>query len=102
MATNYEKVLKEVLSEEAFEVISVNDTEFRNWLERVRWHVQKVRDSADLFQKNEIKNPIRQDKCTCPSCGTYNEMIKKRRELVVVDVVYCWHCGQAISVIREE
>ena len=98
MATNYEKVLKETLTEEAFEIISFNDNEFKKWLERVLWHVKKVRESTELFQKNEIKEPIRQDMCTCPRCGTYNDIIKKRRKTVVIDVVYCWHCGQAISV----
>lgn len=98
MATNYERVLKEVLSDEAFSIVSVNDNEFRNWLNRVLWHVKKVKESDELFQKNEVKEPIRQDMCTCPRCGTYNEIIIKRRNTVVVDVVYCWHCGQAISV----
>ena len=98
MATNYEKVLKETLTEEAFEIISFNDLEFKKWLERVLWNVKKVSESTELFQKNEIKEPIRQDMCTCPRCGTYNETIKKRRNTVVIDVVYCWHCGQAISV----
>lgn len=98
MATNYEKVLKETLSEEAFAIISVNDIEFKHWLERVLWNVKKVSESTELFQKNEVKEPIRQDMCTCPRCGTYNETIKKRRNTVALDVVYCWHCGQAISV----
>ena len=98
MATNYENVLRETLSEEAFTIISVNDIEFKHWLERVLWNVKKVNESTELFQKSEIKEPIRQDMCTCPRCGTYNEIIKKRRNTVATDVVYCWHCGQAISV----
>lgn len=48
------------------------------------------------------KDPIRNDKCTCPSCGTHNEVIKKRRNTVHHDVVYCWHCGQAIKVEQIE
>ncbi|MBO9144147.1 hypothetical protein [Agathobacter rectalis] len=98
MATNYESVLRETLSEEAFAIISTNDIEFKHWLERVLWNVKKVNESAELFQKDEVKEPIRQDMCTCPQCGTYNETIKKRRNTVAIDVVYCWHCGQAISV----
>lgn len=98
MATNYESVLRETLSEEAFAIISINDIEFKHWLERVLCHVKKVSESTELFQKNEIKEPIRQDMCTCPRCGTYNEIIKKRRNTVAIDVIYCWHCGQAISV----
>lgn len=64
------------------------------YLIKYRNHVE----SAELFQKDEVKEPIRQDMCTCPQCGTYNETIKKRRNTVAIDVVYCWHCGQAISV----
>lgn len=48
------------------------------------------------------KDPIGTDKCTCPSCGTHNEIIKKRRTTVHHDVVYCWHCGQAIKVEQIE
>lgn len=98
MATNYESVLRETLSEESFAIISINDIEFKHWLEGVLWHVKKVSESTELFQKNEIKEPIRQDMCTFPRCGTYNEIIKKRRNTVAIDVIYCWHCGQAISV----
>lgn len=48
------------------------------------------------------KKPIRNDLCTCPRCGTHNETIKKRRNTVNNDIVYCWHCGQAIEVNRLE
>lgn len=58
MATNYESVLRETLSEEAFAIISINDIEFKYWLEGVLWHVKKVSESTELFQKNEIKEPI--------------------------------------------
>lgn len=51
-----------------------------------------------VMEKQKEKNPIRLDKCTCPSCGTYNEVWKKRRNTLPSDIVYCWHCGQAISV----
>lgn len=47
------------------------------------------------------QKPIRIDECTCPKCGTYNEMVKKRRNTVAFDTVYCWHCGQAMEVRRE-
>lgn len=68
----------------------------------VAMNVDRCRAEAELREaKNEsekIKDPIRQDMCTCPRCETYNEIIKKRRKTVATDVVYCWHCGQAISV----
>lgn len=54
-----------------------------------------------LKEKSVPKKPIRIDECTCPSCGTHNEIIKKRRNTVAFDTVYCWHCGQAIEVKRD-
>lgn len=65
---------------------------------RIKNELEQRSESTELFQKNEIKEPMLQDMCTCPRCGTYNEIIKKRRNTVEIDVVYCWHCGQAISV----
>ena len=53
------------------------------------------------MEKQTEKNPIRLDKCTCPSCGTYNEVWKKRRNTLPSDVVHCWHCGQAVEIFRE-
>ena len=51
-------------------------------------------------EKQRAKKPIRNDKCTCPSCGTHNEVFKKRRNTVAHDIVYCWHCGQAVEIDR--
>lgn len=53
-------------------------------------------------EKQKAKKPIRNDKCTCPSCGTHNEVFKKRRNTVAHDVVYCWHCGQVVEINRLE
>ena len=53
-------------------------------------------------EKRKAKKPIRNDKCTCPSCGTHNEVFKKRRNTVAHDIVYCWHCGQAVEIDRLE
>ena len=53
-------------------------------------------------EKQKEKKPIRNDKCTCPSCGTHNEVFKRRRNTVAHDIVYCWHCGQAIEIDRLE
>ena len=53
-------------------------------------------------EKQRAKKPIRNDKCTCPSCGTHNEVIKKRRNRVYSDIVYCWHCGQALKIFRSD
>ena len=33
-------------------------------------------------EKQKAKKPIRNDKCTCPSCGTHNEVFNKRRNTV--------------------
>lgn len=35
---------------------------------------------------------------TCPKCGTYNEVWKKREKTVKRDVVYCWHCGCKVQL----
>lgn len=56
----------------------------------------------EINSRDIPKDPIRNDKCTCPSCGTHNEIIKKRRNTVHHDIVYCWHCGQAIKVEQIE
>ena len=53
-------------------------------------------------EKQKVKKPIRNDKCTCPSCGTHNEVIKKRRNTVYSDIVYCWHCGQTLKIFRSD
>ena len=53
-------------------------------------------------EKQNAKKPICNDKCTCPSCGTHNEVFKKRRNTVAYDIVYCWHCGQAVEIDRLE
>lgn len=53
-------------------------------------------------EKKSAKRPIRNDKCTCPSCGTHNEVIKNRRNTVFGDIVYCWHCGQALKIFRSD
>lgn len=57
-----------------------------------------IEEFKALKEKNEPKKPIRNDECTCPSCGTHNEIIKKRRNTVAFDTVYCWHCGQALEI----
>lgn len=61
-----------------------------------------VEECRKAAEKQRAKKPIRNDLSTCPSCGTYNEMVKKRRKTVADDVVYCWYCGQAIEVNRLE
>jgi hypothetical protein len=59
-------------------------------------------ECRQVFSMMIPKSPIRNDKCTCPHCGTHNEIIKKRRKTVSFDTVYCWHCGQAIEVKRSD
>ena len=60
-----------------------------------------IEEFKALKEKSVAKKPIRNDLCTCPSCGTYNEVIGKRRNTVAFDTVYCWHCGQAIEIKRD-
>ena len=61
-----------------------------------------IKGLLEAGEKQTIKDPIRLGKCTCPSCGTYNETWKKRRNTVASDIVYCWHCGQAVEIFRED
>lgn len=53
-------------------------------------------------EKQTTMEPIRMGKCTCPSCGTHNEVWKKRRNTLPSDIVYCWHCGQAVEIKRSD
>lgn len=53
-------------------------------------------------EKQTEKKPIRLDKCTCPSCSTHNETWRKRRNTIPSDIVYCWHCGQAVEIKRSD
>lgn len=53
-------------------------------------------------EKQMPKRPIGLDMCTCPSCYTQNEIWKKRRNIAPNDIVYCWHCGQAVEILRED
>ena len=64
--------------------------------------VGTVEEFQNAMNKQRVKKPIRSDMCTCPSCGTYNESVKKRRNTVNQDIVYCWHCGQAMGINRRD
>lgn len=59
-----------------------------------------VGDFRDFAGKHIPARPILNDLCTCPKCGTHNESVKKRRNTVNEDIVYCLHCGQAMEVRR--
>lgn len=59
-----------------------------------------VSECLDAMEKQRVKKPIRNDMCTCPKCGTHNEVVKKHRNTVNQDTVYCWYCGQAMEVKR--
>lgn len=72
------------------------------WLEELKQYraIGTPEECRAAVEKTKEKEPII-DKCTCPSCGTYNEVVKERRNTVVRDTVYCWHCGQALSCKRD-
>lgn len=59
---------------------------------------EAIRTGVNDLDKAEAIEPKGHDVCTCPKCDTYNEIIKKRRNTIAVDIVYCWHCGQALLV----
>ena len=74
------------------------------WLEEVKQYraIGTPEECRAAVEKQKAKKPIHNDKCTCPSCGTHNEVIKKRRNTVYSDIVYCWHCGQALKIFRSD
>ena len=74
------------------------------WLEELKKYreIGTQEECMASVEKQKAKKPIRNDKCTCPSCGTHNEVIKKRRNTVYSDIVYCWHCGQALKIFRSD
>lgn len=61
-----------------------------------------VEECRYAVEKQREKKPLRIDMCTCPTCGTYNESAKKQRITVNQDIVYCWHCGQAMEINRRD
>ncbi len=52
----------------------------------------------ELVDKATPKKPRGIKKDRCPNCGSYNEIFPKRRNTVAHDIVYCWHCGNAIEL----
>ena len=74
------------------------------WLEELKQYraIGTQDECLAAVEKQKAKKPIHNDKCTCPSCGTHNEVIKKRRNTVYSDIVYCWHCGQAVKIFRSD
>ena len=88
------------ISGEEIEAIDVIDDAMLK-LEKYRT-IGTPEECRAAVEKQTPKKPIRNDKCTCPSCGTHNEVFKKRRNTVAHDIVYCWHCGQAVEIDRLE
>lgn len=62
--------------------------------------ISTVEECRAAVKKQTIEKPIYNDKCTCPSCYTHNEVWEKRRNTVGSDIVHCWHCGQAVEIKR--
>lgn len=94
-----EKAYREVVMKEAEE-----HEQYAKWLEELEQYreIGTLEECRAEVEKQKAKKPIRNDKCTCPSCGTHNEVIKKRRNTVYSDIVYCWHCGQALKIFRSD
>lgn len=81
-------------------LIAQSEQEFNMLIEYIA--IGTIDECREAVEKQKAKTPIRNDKCTCPSCGTHNEVFKKRRNTVAHDIVYCWHCGQAVEIDRLE
>lgn len=54
--------------------------------------------AVKVLEKQQPCSPRGADSDTCPKCGTYNAIIRKRRKAVKNDIVYCWHCGQQLEI----
>lgn len=57
--TNFDKVLKEKLSEITYSIISSSDEEFSNWIDWLKFHAEKC---VELYDNLWIENVIR-EKC---------------------------------------
>lgn len=73
-------------------------------LEEVQQYRQigTVEECREAVKKQTVRKPVRLGKCTCPSCSTHNETWRKRRNTIPSDIVYCWHCGQAVEIKRSD
>ncbi len=60
--------------------------------------VKELNALQELVDKATPKKPRGIKKDRCPNCGSYNEIFPKRRNTVAHDIVYCWHCGNAIEL----
>lgn len=57
--TNFDRVLKEKLSENTYSIISYSDKEFSNWIEWLKFHAEKC---VELYDNLWTENVI-QEKC---------------------------------------
>ena len=64
--------------------------------------INYIRSCQEAKEKQQAELPVGIDMCTCPRCMVYNEEISRRRNTAGYDIVYCWHCGQAMKIGREE
>ncbi len=98
---DFEKVLKEKLSEETFKIISSSEKEFGDWLDRLKQGVVKcgelqseVEELRKLKEKQEPKKPVtyeRTNRADCPICrATVRGIDKPFGD-------WCSNCGQAID-----
>lgn len=51
MGIDYEKVLRENLSEGAFPIITSNEKEFADWIQRVRWQSKRCDEMYDELKR---------------------------------------------------
>lgn len=58
---------------------------------------EKATDLAISALEKQIPKKVKY-KTTCPTCNTYNSVWNKRTNTKPGDIVYCWHCGNAIKL----
>lgn len=85
--------------ESALEKVKAQKVDF-GFMER--FNVDENWEVMNALEKQIPKKPTGNDECICPSCNTHNDVVRKRRNTVPYDIVYCWHCGQAMKISRLE
>lgn len=54
--------------------------------------------SVKALEKQIPMKPKGIDGCRCPKCDTQNLVWDGRKNTVGKDIVFCWHCGQAVEL----
>lgn len=70
MEIDFSKVLHEKLGD-SFDVVTTSEKDFGDWIDRLRWHVEKCDELGNKFLRaNEViyRGMDESDDILCPSC----------------------------------